>query len=63
MTVGVPGFTFSGGTKYGRNIVLAFDIGLRSEVQIAPVGLRFASERVLQVLMRLGALELHDYLL
>jgi hypothetical protein len=63
MTMGVPGLAFSGGAKYGRNVVLAFDIGFRSEIQVASVGLRFASERVLQVLMRLGAFELHNYLL
>ncbi len=53
----VAGFAFSGGAEQGRHIVLAFDVGLVCEVQIAAVGLGFAGEGGLQVFFRPGAFE------
>src|SRR6185437_11341410 len=45
----------------GRNVVVAFDVGLAGEVEVAPVGHRFAGEGVFQVLLGLGAFQVaHD---
>jgi hypothetical protein len=56
--------TFSGGTEQGCHIVLTFNVSFVREVQIATVGLGFASEGVLQALFRARAFECcHGYLL
>jgi hypothetical protein len=39
MAVGVAGFTFSGGTEHGGNVVVALDVRLVGEVQVTTVGL------------------------
>ena len=39
------------------DVVVAFDVGLLREIEIAAVGLAFAGERVLQILRGLGTLQ------
>src|SRR5512147_1027878 len=41
VSMGVAGFTFSGGAEYGGHIVVALYVGLGSKIQIAAVGLGF----------------------
>ena len=50
MAVRVAGLALGGGAEQRGDVVLAFHVGLVREVQVAPVGLRFAGEGVLQVL-------------
>ena len=59
VTVRVTGFTLGSGTKYRRYIIEAFDVSFGCEIQVTTVGLRFAGERVLQVLLGLGACSFH----
>jgi hypothetical protein len=59
MAVGMAGLTLGGGAEHGGNVVVAFDVGLVREVQVAAVGLRLAGKRGLQVAFCLGSLELH----
>jgi hypothetical protein len=64
VTVGVTGFTFSGGTEQRCHVVLTFNVSFVCEVQIATVGLGFAGEGVFQALFRARAFECcHGYLL
>ena len=49
MAVGMAGLAFGGGAEHGGDIVIAFDVGLLCEIEIAAVGLAFAGERVLQI--------------
>ncbi|MOA47016.1 hypothetical protein D3C78_1696010 [compost metagenome] len=59
--MGVAGFTFSGGAEHGGNVVIAFNVGLACEVQVAPIGHGFAGKGVLQILFGLGAFQhAHD---
>ena len=51
MAVRVTGFTFSGGTKNGGNIVVTFYISLGCEIQITAVCLRFAGKRIFKILL------------
>jgi hypothetical protein len=60
----VTGFTLSGGTEQRGDLRMALNVGLVCEVQITTVGLAFAGEGVLQVLVGFRALEIrHDDLL
>ena len=43
----MAGLAFSGGSEQRGHIVLPFDVGLVSEIQVPAVGLRFAGEGVL----------------
>jgi hypothetical protein len=45
----MAGFTFSGGTEHGGNIVITFDIGLLREIEVTAIGLAFASKSVFQI--------------
>ena len=54
----MTGFAFRGRAEYRGHIVLAFDVRFRSEVQITTIGLRFAGERVLQIVQRLALLQI-----
>jgi hypothetical protein len=47
VAMGMTGFAFGGGTEHGRNVVVAFDVGLLSEIEIAAVGLRFRPRKPL----------------
>ena len=58
--MGVAGLAFGGRAKHRRHIVVAFDIRLGREIQIAAIGLRFAGKCVLQILFGLGPREFHD---
>ncbi len=57
MAVRVAGLAFGGGAEHRRDVVLAFDVGLVREVEIAAVGLRFARERRLEIAVGLRAFE------
>ena len=63
VAVRMAGLAFGGGPEQRRDVVLALDVGLVREVQVAAVGLRFAGERVLQVLLGLRTFQAHDLLL
>ena len=56
MAVGVAGLAFRGRAEHGGDVVVAFDVGLLREIEIAAVGLAFAGERGLQILRGLGVL-------
>ncbi len=60
MAMRVAGLALGRRAEHRRDVVEAFDVGLGGEIQIAPVGLRLAGKRVLQVLFRLTSLEIHD---
>ena len=49
MAVGMAGLAFRGGAEHGGDVVVAFDVGLLREIEIAAVGLAFAGEGVLQI--------------
>ena len=51
MAVGVAGLAFGGRTEHGGDVVVAFDVGLLGEIEIAAIGLRFACESVLEALL------------
>ena len=57
MAVRMAGLAFGGGAEHGGDVVVAFDIGLLREIEIAAVGLAFAGKRVLQILCGLGIFE------
>ncbi len=44
-----PVFAFGGGAEDGGDIVVAFDVGLLREIEIAAIGLAFAGKRLLEV--------------
>jgi hypothetical protein len=48
--MGVAGFALRGRAEHGGDVVIAFDIRLLGEIQVAAIGLTFAGERRLQVL-------------
>ena len=54
----MAGLAFRNGTEERGHVGVALDVGLLGEVQVATVRLGLAGERVLQVLVGLGALEL-----
>jgi hypothetical protein len=58
MAVRVTGLAFRRRAEHGSDVVEAFDIRLRCEIQIATIRLRLAGERVLQILFRLRALQI-----
>ena len=49
VAVRVAGLALGRRAEHRRDVVLPFDVGLVREIEIAPVRLRFAGERVLQV--------------
>jgi hypothetical protein len=53
----MAGLALGGGTEERGDVVLPFDIGLVREIEITAVGLRFACERGLQVVVGLGAFQ------
>ena len=55
----MAGFALRRRTENDRHVVVPFDVCAVGEIQIAPIRLRFACERVLQILFRLTAFELH----
>jgi hypothetical protein len=57
MTVRMAGFTFSGRTKNSGDVVVTLNVSALREIQVTPVGLRFAGECVFEVLFGLGAFE------
>jgi hypothetical protein len=57
VAVGVAGLAFGCRTEQRRDVVLAFDVRLVREIEVAAVGLRFAGERGLQVVVGLRAFE------
>ena len=59
----MAGLALSGRAKHGGDIVVTLDVGLRCEVQVAAIGLRFTCKRITQILFGLRAFELHTSLL
>ena len=57
MAMGMAGLAFRGRAENRRNVVVAFDVGLLGEIDIAPVGLGLAREGVFKVLFGLGSLQ------
>ena len=53
MAVGVAGLAFGSGPEHGGDIVVALDIGLLCEIEIATVGLAFAGERLFEIFLGL----------
>ena len=61
MAVRVAGLAFGGGAEHGGDVVVAFDVGLLREIQIAAVRLRFAGECGFQIFLGPGAFQIaHD---
>jgi hypothetical protein len=52
VAVRVAGLALGGRTEHRRHVVVALDVGLGCEIEVTAVGLRFAGEGVLQVLLR-----------
>src|SRR5690606_30921863 len=59
VAVRVAGLTLGGGAKHGGHVVVTLDVGLRGEVQVATVGLRFAGKRFFQVQLGFAAFKFH----
>ena len=57
MAMRMAGLAFGGGAEHGGDIVIAFDIGLLREIEIAAVGLAFAGEGVFQIFPGLGVFQ------
>ena len=57
MPVRVPCFPFRSRTEDCRNIVVALDIGLCGEIEIATIGLRLARKRVFKIPLGLAAFQ------
>jgi len=55
MPVCVPGLAFRRRAEYSGHIVETLDIGLGCEIQVTPIRLRLAGERILEILLRLAA--------
>ncbi len=51
VAMGMAGFAFRGRAEYRRHVVVALDVGLLREIQIAAIGLAFAGERCLQIVL------------
>ena len=62
MAVRVTRLALGGRTEHDGDVIEAFDVGTVGEIEIAAIRLRFACERVLQILFCLAALELHGVL-
>ena len=57
MAVRMAGLAFGGRAEHGGDVVVAFDIGLLREIQIAAVGLALAGKRGLQIVLGLRTLQ------
>ncbi len=55
----MTGFALGSRSKHRRNVIVTFDIGLGGKIQLAAIGLRFASERVFKILFSLTILQCH----
>jgi hypothetical protein len=56
--VRMAGFAFGGRAKNGGHVVESLHVGLPGEIEVAAIRLRFAGKRVLEVLLRLAALQI-----
>src|SRR5262249_6677900 len=63
VTVRVTGLALGGVAEQAGEIGVTLDVGDLREVEVAPVGLRLAGERVLEVLVGLAALQVGHRLL
>ena len=57
MPVRVPCFAFRSRAEDRRNIVIALNIGLGGEIQIATIGLRLTRKRVFKISLGLAAFQ------
>jgi hypothetical protein len=55
----MPRLAFRRRAEHCRNVVVAFDVRLRSEVELAALRLRLAREGVLAILFGLRAFQFH----
>ncbi len=55
--MGVARFAFGGGAEHGGDIVVAFDVGLLREIEIAAVRLALAREGGFQIVVGLAAFQ------
>ena len=63
MAMGMAGLAFRRRTKDGGNVVVAFDVGLLGEVEIAAVCLALTRESSFEVVLGFGSLEIgHGFL-
>jgi hypothetical protein len=53
----MAGLALGGRAEHGGDVVVALDVGLLGEIQVAAVGLALAGESGLQVVFGLGSLE------
>ena len=58
MAEGVTGLAFGHRTEQGGDVGVALDVGLLGEVEVAAVGLALACERLFQVALGLGSLQM-----
>ena len=56
MAVRMAGLAFGGRAEHGGDVVVAFDVGLLREIEIAAVRLALAGKSSLQIVLGLGAL-------
>ncbi len=63
MAVSVAGLALCGRAKYGGHVVVALNVGLRCEIQIATIRLALTRESILQILFGLATFEIHGSLL
>ena len=57
MAVRVAGLALGGRAEQGGHVVLALDVGLVREIEVAAIRLRLAGESGFQVVVGLGAFE------
>ncbi len=57
--VRVAGLALGGRAEHRLHVVVALDVGLLGEIQVATVGLRLTGEGVLEVLLGLAPLQIH----
>ena len=53
----MAGFAFGGGAEHGGDVVVAFDVGLLREIEVAAVGLGFAGKGGFQIVFGFCAFE------
>ncbi len=59
VAVGMARLAFGSRAEHGRHVIEAFDIRLRCEIQVSTIRLRLTGERLLEIVFRLAAFEIH----
>ena len=55
--MGVSGFAFGGGSENRGDVIVALNVGLLCEIEVAAIGLALAGERLFQVIKCLGCFQ------